>query len=201
MDFSELKGNLIKRGYKVSAFDTKEAAADYIAGQLHGQKIGFGGSLTLEEMGLYDKLSADNNVVWHWRVPDGKTAKEVRDDARDAEVYISSVNGMSRQGEIINIDGTGNRVAETLYGHKKVIFVVGRNKVAGDYDIALFRARNQAAPMNAKRLGKKTPCAVKGDKCYDCDSPDRICRGLVVLWEAPSGCEYQVVLVDEKLGL
>ena len=103
-------------------------------------------------------------------------------------------------GEIINIDGTGNRVSSSLFGHKKVWFIVGSNKIAPTYDEALWRARNIAAPKNAQRLGVKTPCAVNGDRCYDCKSPQRICRGLVVLWEAIRSCETEVVLVDEPLG-
>ena len=111
-----------------------------------------------------------------------------------------SVNGLAETGELINIDGSGNRVASTLYGHEKVYLVIGRNKLAPTYDEALWRARNIAAPKNAQRMGRKTPCAVKGDRCYDCKSPDRICRGLVVLWEAMMGMEMEVVLVDEDLG-
>ena len=100
-----------------------------------------------------------------------------------------------------NIDGTGNRVASTIFGHEEVYFIVGVNKLAPDYDAALWRARNVASPKNARRLGKKTPCAVRGDKCYDCKSPERICRALVVLWERPTGIgRAEVVLVNEPLG-
>ena len=91
-------------------------------------------------------------------------------------------------------------MAGTLFGHRKVWFVVGRNKLAPTYEEALWRARNIAAPKNAQKLHKKTPCAVRADRCYDCKSPDRICRGLVVLWEAISGMEMEVVLIDEELG-
>ena len=109
---------------------------------------------------------------------------------------------LAETGELVNIDGVGNRVASTLYGHRRVYFVVGRNKVAPDYDAALWRARNIASPKNAQRIGVQTPCAAKGDKCYDCKSPQRICRGLVVLWEPMMGMEQstEVLLVDEELG-
>ena len=104
--------------------------------------------------------------------------------------------------KLINIDGTGNRVASTLYGHKKVWFVVGRNKLAPTYEEALWRARNIAAPKNAQRLKRKTPCAVKADHCYDCKSPERICRGLAVLWARPNATEeMEVVLIGEALGM
>ena len=87
-----------------------------------------------------------------------------------------------------------------LYGHRKVYLVIGRNKLAEDYDSALWRARNVAAPKNAQRLNCKTPCAVKGDRCYDCKSPDRICCGLVVLWRPMMGQDIEIILVDEDLG-
>lgn len=107
---------------------------------------------------------------------------------------------MAETGEIINIDGNCNRVASIFYGHKKVYLVIGENKLEKDYDSALHRARNIASPLNAKRVGAKTPCAVKGDKCYDCKSPERICRGLSVLWGIPMTGEFEVILVHEELG-
>ena len=131
---------------------------------------------------------------------DGMSAAEVLKNASTCDNYLLSANGLAETGEIINIDGTGNRVSSSLYGHKRVWFVVGSNKIAPTYDEALWRARNIAAPKNAQRLGVKTPCAVNADRCYDCKSPQRICRGLVVLWEAIRSCETEVVLVDEPLG-
>lgn len=91
-------------------------------------------------------------------------------------------------------------MASIFYGHERVYLVVGKNKLAKDYDSALYRARNIAAPLNAKRLGMKTPCAVKADRCYDCKSPDRICCGLSVLWRKPMTGEFEVILIDEELG-
>ena len=149
----------------------------------------------MQQMGLHDRLASHNTVYWHWT--DGA---DVLPKAMTAQVYLTSVNGLAETGEILNIDGNGNRVVSMLYGHQKVYLVAGRNKLAPTYEEALWRARNIAAPKNAQRLGKKTPCAVKADRCYDCKSPERICRGLAVLWEAMSGVEMEVVLVDEDLG-
>ena len=115
-------------------------------------------------------------------------------------MYLSSINGLAETGEIINIDGNCNRVAGILYGHKKVYLVAGANKLAADYDSALYRARNVAAPLNAKRLGLATPCAEKGDRCYNCKSTARICRALTVLWTKPNSGAFEVVLVEEPLG-
>ena len=197
-DFSRVKQNLEARGFRVSVFATAAEAADYLDSASDNTSVGFGGSVTLEQMGLYERLERHDRVNWHWRpTVDGADARQA---AMTAEHYITSVNGLAETGELINIDGTGNRVASTLYGHKKVWFVVGRNKLAPTYEEALWRARNIAAPKNAQRLKRKTPCAVKADHCYDCKSPERICRGLVVLWEAIGSMEMEVVLVDEALG-
>jgi len=194
VNYELLCKNLQAEGFTVSRFATAQEAADYLDSQIDGVSVGIGGSITVKEMGLYPRLSAHNKVVWHW---EGGSLAE----AANTDVYISSVNGLAETGEIINIDGNCNRVASTMYGHKKVYLVVGVNKIAPDYDAALWHARNVAAPKNAQRLNRKTPCAVKGDKCYNCSSPERICRGLTVLWCKPSPIEVmEVVLIDQELG-
>ena len=156
--------------------------------------------MTLEKMGLFESLSTHNQVFWHHRIPEGKTSKEVRLEANAASIYITSVNGIAESGEIVNIDANCNRVASIFYGHEKGYFVIGENKIEKDYDSALYRARNIAAPLNAQRLGVKTPCAIKADKCYDCKIPERICRGLSVLWEKPMTGEFEIILIHENLG-
>lgn len=200
MNFSIVEKNLKDRGYTVTCFATAAEAVQYLDTQIDRQTVGFGGSLTLEQMRLYEALQSHNTVFWHWHLPEGKTAKEIRFAASEAAIYISSVNGLAETGEIINIDGNCNRIASILYGHKKVYLVVGENKLAKDYDSALYRARNVAAPRNAQRLGVNTPCAAKGDRCYDCKGPERICRGLSVLWEKPLAEEFEVILIQEALG-
>ena len=196
-DFSVVKKNLEARGFRVSVFDTALAAADYLDAAIDGTSVGFGGSVTAEQMGLFEKLAAHQQAFWPWRP---ESAADPRREAMTADMYITSVNGLAETGELINIDGTGNRVAATLYGHRKVWFIVGRNKLAPTYEEALWRARNIAAPQNARRLGRRTPCAIKGDHCYDCKSPERICGALTVLWQKMSGMEMEVVLVDQELG-
>lgn len=200
MQLETVKANLERRGFTVSCFETKEDAAAYLDGRIDGKTVGFGGSITLKEMGLSARLASHNTVYWHWEIPEGRTAAEMRCEGARAEVYLSSVNGIAETGEIVNIDGTCNRVSAIFYGHETVYLVAGRNKLAKDYDAALHRARNVAAPKNAQRLGMKTPCAKDGDRCYDCTSPDRICRGLSVLWEKPLGGTFEVILINEDLG-
>jgi L-lactate utilization protein LutB len=197
MNMDNAVKNLKARGFEVSRFASKKEARDYLAGQLQGAEIGMGGSMTLKEMGLYDAL-ADHNTVWnHWVQP----PEAARASASKAGIYITSANAVAETGEILNIDGFGNRVSATLYNKDRVYIVVGSNKFEETFDKALWRARNIASPKNAQRLGVKTPCAEKGDKCYDCRSPERICKGLVVLWgnmNSVGGTE--IVIVDETLG-
>ncbi|HJB30929.1 lactate utilization protein [uncultured Oscillibacter sp.] len=196
-DFKKVQANLEARGYTVRTFATAAEAADYLDGAIDGKTVGFGGSATLDALGIYDRLESHNTVIWHWKQP----ADEARKAAMQTQVYLTSANALAETGEIVNIDGTGNRVSATLFGHEKVIFVIGRNKLAATYEMAVDRARNVAAPQRARQLGKKTPCAVKLDRCYDCKSPERICRGMVTLWGPMLGMEGEVLLVDEDLGL
>lgn len=202
IDYDSFVKTLEALGYKVSLFETKEEAASYMDSQIDRTSVGFGGSVTLKEIGLYEKLSTHNTVWWHnWTpFPEGMTSVDVRNKAGETKVYVCSMNGVSLNGELVNIDYTGNRISETLYGHEKVYIVFGKNKISPDYDTALWRARNVASPKNAQRLNRKTPCAVKGDKCYNCKSEDRLCRALSVFWQAPAGSKYEIVLIKEDLG-
>lgn len=198
--FDDLKKSLENKGYEVLTFATGTEAAEALDERINGKTVGIGGSLTVHQLGLFGKLAGHNTVYWHDEVPEGMTSVQTRSAATRAQVYISSVNGISEQGEIVNIDNTGNRVAAISYGPEEVFLIAGKNKVAPDFEAALWRARNVAAPLNAKRLNRKTPCAVKADRCYNCKSPDRICRNLSVLWTKPAGAHYTVVLIDEELG-
>ena len=150
----------------------------------------------MEALGLYDRLAEDNTVYWHWKEP-GRATQE---KALLAEVYICSANAVSETGEIVNIDGTGNRIAATVFGHQKVFIVAGTNKLAPDFESAVYRARNTAAVQNCARFGKKTPCQTDG-KCHDCRSAERICNAMTVLWGPMNGMETEVVLIDGDYGM
>ena len=199
-NFANLKQNLESKGYQVSVFGNKEEAANYINEQVDQKSVGLGGSVTIHEMNLFERLSSHNVVYWHDKKPEDMTVMETRTAASRAEVYISSVNAISEAGEIVNIDNTGNRVAAISYGPAKIYLIIGGNKVTADLESAIYRARNVASPLNAKRLNRKTSCAVKGDRCYECNSPERICRSLSVLWDKPTGADYEVILIEEELG-
>lgn len=192
-----LEKNFTNRGFKVSFFDSKEDAVAYLCGSLEGKKLAFGGSGTLKEMGLYEKLSEKNEVIWHWV----NNTKETKMEALTAEVYLLSANGVSEKGDLVNIDGAGNRLAASLFGPGKVIYVIGKNKIEKDLESAMYRARNVASPQNAMRFGLDTPCVkAGGTKCFDCNHPQRICNGFSIVARPMLKQEVEVLFVDEVLG-
>ena len=196
MNIEKALKSLNRRGFKASYYESGAEAAAYICSSVSGTEVGIGGCKTAEALGLYEELSKNNTVFWHWKTPGIETLKS----ANAAPVYICSANAISENGEILNIDGNGNRLAATGFGPgKKVYIVAGVNKLAPDFESALERARNVAAVKNAERFKKNTPCQVDG-KCHDCNSPERICKGLLVLWAPMNNCEVEVILVNEELG-
>lgn len=197
MNYEVLKKNFESHRFKTAYFQTKEEAAAYLKDQIHNQLVGFGGSMTAKDMKLDEILKEDNEVVWHWLEPGRETLLK----ARDASVYILSANGVSETGELINIDGTGNRVSASLFGPKTVYYLVGRNKIAPDLHSAIRRARQVACTKNALRLNTKTPCVANGgDRCYDCNSPARICNATVILERPCGGMNVEVLFIEEDLG-
>lgn len=186
------------RGFEVSHFATSAEAADYLDGAIRGTTVGIGGSKTVDELGLYDRLTAHNEVFWHWREPGFETLdKEIT-----AKVFLSSANAISEDGEIVNIDGRGNRLASMVYGIGKTVYIVaGTNKICPDFDSALHRARNTAAVQNMKRFPGNQPCHT-GGRCFDCRAEGRGCNALLVLWgKMMDMAKIEVVLIDEALGL
>ena len=189
---------LRENGFEARWFATASEAADALCAELKGKTIGIGGSVTVEQMGLGDRLSRENTVFWHWQQP----GAEARKNARAAEVYLLSANAVSETGALVNIDGTGNRIAASLHGRERVIFLVGVNKLTPTLEDAIDRARNVAAPLNARRLARKTPCALAEPmRCHDCHSPERICKGFVVQTRPMGGVgKTEVFLIGETLG-
>ena len=193
----KLKENLEKNGFKVNLFDASKDAAEYLDGQIDSTTVAFGGSKTLDQMGLFDKLGAHNEILWHWYPKEGTTVEETRQAAQNSKVYLSSVNGVAETGEMVNIDGAFNRLASVFYGHEKVYLVISANKITDDYDSAVWRARNIASPQNCKRYNVNTPCVVDG-KCHDCNSPQRLCRGMSVIWKHPMQGDIEIILINEE---
>ena len=196
MDIKKTIKNMELRGFPVKFFATGEEAAEYLCGQIKDTTVGIGGSKTADQLGLFDKLSESNTVYWHWRNPGHETLLK----ENEAAVFISSANAIAETGEILNIDGRGNRLAGQVFGKKKTYIVSGTNKICPDFESALFRARNVAAVENVKRFPFDVPCKIDG-KCHDCRSPQRVCNALLVLWGPMMDMEMEIVLIDEELGM
>ena len=181
-DIEALRKILEANRFETAYYATAQECVEALDKELDGTTIGFGGSQTVRDMGLFERLATHNNCLWHWDKKNNIIPKE----ATDAPV---------------NIDGGGNRLASGLYGHERVIFIIGMNKIAPDLDGAIWRARNIAAPKNARRLSAQTPCAVKADHCYDCKSPGRICAAMTIYWRKPVLIpRADIIIVGEELG-
>jgi len=200
MDTEKIIGALEHKGYTVSYFENSEDAAVYLSSAIKNKSVGFGDSATLLSMELFKRLSCHNKVFDPQHCEVGTTFIDTAKECLTTEIYITSINALSETGELVNIDGTGNRVAGSLFGHEKVYFVAGTNKIVPTLEDAIWRARNIAAPKNAQRLQKRTPCAKKGDHCYDCSSPDRICNGLLIHYRKMNNIDMEIVLINEPLG-
>lgn len=196
MDYSGIRKSFEGHGFSTRLFETGKQVCEYLSAELQHKTIGFGGSYSLKEIGLYEALSENNTVIWHMKTPDF----EVRRLANKARVYITSANAVTKTGELVNIDGTGNRVSMMAFGPELCYYIVGKNKITDNVQQAYERCKNVAAPKNARRLGYDTPCAIKGDKCYNCNKPQRICRMTLITDRVPFGMKCEVIFVDEELG-
>jgi len=181
------------------AHNREEALATALSLIPEGSTVAQGGSMTVSEIGLRDALIAGN---YNYLDRDGSPREQRRAielAAYDADVFVGSVNALSEDGVLINIDGNSNRVSAYAYGPRKLVLIVGMNKVAGDVDAALKRARNEAATLNVQRFGLSTPCARTG-KCIDCLSPDTICCQFLITRVSRHKNRIHLILVDENLG-
>lgn len=206
MDLNKTIKSLEQKLYKVSCFASPEEAAEYLDGRIDGKTVGFGDSRTIIDMKLYDKLSTHNTVYDPNQSVDNDGFLEIAAKCLTTEVYLTSVNAMAETGEMVNIDGTGNRVAGSLFGHEKIYFVVSTNKIEPDLEKAVWRARNVAAPKNSLKYDLPTPCVINykrtGElKCFDCRRPERICNGIITYLRKMNDIdEVEVVLIDEEMG-
>ena len=164
-------------------------------------RVGVGGSLSVRELGILGQMEAKGNIVLdHWKAGLSKEETlKIRKAQPGCDLFLASVNAVTMNGELVNIDGVGNRVNASVFGPGKVILVAGYNKVVENVEEGMKRIRNVAAPLNARRLNVDVPCAKVG-KCVDCNSPNRICRVIVIHERRPSFTEMLVILVGEELG-
>ena len=177
---------------------SKEEALDIALSLIpEGSSVTMGGAMSAHEIGLvYALKNGSYRFIDRDKAEDRRAAMLA---AYDADVFLSSVNAMTDDGILVNIDGNANRVSAICQGPKKVIFIVGMNKVCPDPDTAMKRARNVAAPVNAQRFGLSTPC-VKTGKCMDCKSPDTICCQFLVTRFSRHPGRIHVILVNDSLG-
>ena len=162
-----------------------------------GSAVTMGGAMSAHEIGLVDALKNGN---YHFIDRDAYTDKRAAMlAAYDADVFLSSANAITSDGVMVNIDGNSNRVSAIAQGPKKVVFIVGMNKVCGDIDGAIKRARNVAAPINAQRFGLSTPCSKTG-ACMNCKSPDTICCQILITRYSRHADRIHVILVNDSLG-
>ena len=193
--------NLKRRNMDAYYCPTTEEAVRKVSELIaDGSSVTWGGSMTIRDMGIPQVLRERGtlNVLDRDLIEDRNEVVKIYEQAFTADVYLSSVNAISEDGVIVNIDGNGNRVAAITWGPKKVIFIVGMNKVAQTVEAALQRARSTAAPTNAARFDIKTPCQTDG-VCHNCNSADSICNYVHFLRNSPRG-KHTVVLVGEELG-
>lgn len=162
--------------------------------------VGIGGSSTIDNLQLQESLHEKGcEILWHWQAKDREESMLIRHKALEADVYLCSTNAITVDGKLVNIDGTGNRVASMVFGPKKVVFAVGINKIVEDLEAAFQRVKGVACPLNAKRLKLNTPCALSG-QCNDCESPDRMCKVTSIIEGKTKGVEMHVVIIGESLG-
>ena len=193
--------NLKRRNFEAIYCPTAAEAVEKISAMIpDGSTVTWGGSMTIRDMGLTAALHKRAlKVLDRDLAADRDEAQRIYREAFSADFYLSSVNAISEDGMIVNIDGNGNRVAAITFGPKKVIFVVGLNKVAQDVSAALARARSTASPINAARFDIKTPCQVDG-VCHNCNSPESICNYIHFMRNSHPAGRHTVVLVGEDRG-
>jgi len=195
--------NLKKHAFDAHAMPNVDEARKFILDMISGyDTFGFGGSDTTRALGLVDALKGKGKTVYdHW--VEGLSGEEnlaIRKNQMLADCFLCSANAVSASGEIVNVDGMGNRTNGMTFGPKKVVIVAGMNKVRPDLESALNRVREVAGPMRAKSLNMETPCAETG-VCNDCNSPQRICRVTVILHRKPVLTDISVVLINQAMGM
>ena len=188
--------------FKALFVRTKEEAVQEIRRHVaSAQTVGVGGSVTIRALGILDEVeSQGKKVLDHWRPGLSKAEVEgIRMAQLTCDLFLSSVNAVTMDGELINIDGIGNRINGTVFGPGKVILVAGYQKIVESIEEGMKRIKDVAAPLNAKRLNVDVPCAKLG-KCVDCNSPNRICRVIAIHERKPLLTDVLVILVGEELG-
>jgi L-lactate utilization protein LutB len=179
----------------------REAAADILRGIPREATVGIGGSITIREMGLPEALRQRSQTVHdHWQEESRKARHAIGRLQQRSDCFLTSTNALTVNGELVNVDASGNRVSAMVFGPSRVIVVAGVNKLVPDVAAALQRVKTVAAPQNCQRRGDRTPCA-RDLVCRDCDSPHRLCRVTTIIERRPYGLDrMDVFVVGEALG-
>lgn len=203
MNIEEIKEKFESENIKTYFVKSKKEAVETVLGLISKNvTVGYGGSVTLEEIGVLNELRKRSDITLYDRdnvIPFTKESNDLGHLAQHANVFLSSSNAVTEDGKIVNKDGTGNRVSSLIYGPEKVIVVVGKNKVVKNVEKAFERIENIAAPKNALRKEANTPCVYTG-KCSDCSSPDRLCCNTVIIERQHKKDRMFLIIVDEDLG-
>lgn len=195
--------SLLSRGFKSARYAENGTNAGEMARALipDGCSVGIPGTVTVRQLGLVESLLNKGCTVYHhWDPTLGANDKNRRlADENAADWFVTSANALSINGMIVNIDGTGNRVAGMAWSPGKILYIVGVNKIADNLEAAIARARSASAP-NALRIGLINPPCTKTGHCVDCDSPERVCRVLTIMERVPLGREAHIIIAGESLG-
>ena len=203
---TDVKESLERNNFDVytasNAAKAKDVVQEEILPTINVKTVSWGGSITFISTGLYGAIQDDPNYdtldVFKKNLSP-ENAMELRRQALLVDLYITGTNAVTEKGQLINLDMYGNRIAAITFGPRYVIILVGRNKIVSDVEEAVSRIKNYAAPVNAMRLDKKTPCA-KSASCEDCNSPDRICNTWTITEKSIPKGRVKIVLINEDLG-
>jgi len=198
----KLKGNLEKRDFTVMILRNREAVHQFIMATIpEGSSVGFGGSVTTRELGIDTLLERRGNTVYnHWQ--DGLTKEEMIALIRkqpQSDFFLTSINAVTMDGQLVNTDMTGNRVASMIFGPGHVIAFIGANKLVKDLDQAMWRIKNIAAPQNSKRKNLGAPCEQTG-YCVDCKTTASLCKITTIIEYRPPATNFTIVLLPLQLG-
>ena len=193
--------NFAKRGFTAFYCDDRQAALAKALELIPPEAtVAWGGSVSVGEIGLYEAVKKRNPVIDRDKAQNAEEKAEIMRRALLCDTFLMSSNAISQDGQLVNIDGNGNRCAALIYGPKQVIVIAGMNKVAVNLEAALARARNVAAPINAQRFAASSMPCLKTGCCLDCQAPDSICCQFVVTRRCRPAGRIKVILVGESLG-
>lgn len=187
--------------FEAKYFETSNEAVNYLMNSIsEDASVGIGGSVTVNSIGVVDRLKErGNEVLFHWLATDKEEGNKIRRQALGADIYLASTNALTTDGKIVNIDGIGNRVAGMFYGPRKVYIICGVNKITDSLDDAFKRIKRMVY-KNCERMNLDVPC-IKAKKCVDCKAPQRACSITTIIEWKPMLTDIEVIIINESLGL